>query len=160
MSSHSIQINNDHQDDEAELIQEPFHAVRPKSPFPKMPDLSLRLGWQDLEITTIDGSRKLLQGISGHVKGTLRAIMGPTGAGKTTFMNLLARRVNGVRVTMGEMEIDGAHYDRHILKGISGYVMQDDILFENLTVRETLEFAAKLRLPAHFTNEQRTERVR
>jgi hypothetical protein len=38
-------------------------------------------------------------------------------------MNSLARRVNGVQ-SEGGMEIDGSSYDGHVLKGVSGYVMQ------------------------------------
>lgn len=82
----------------------------------------------------------LLKNLTGYARpGHLLAIMGPSGAGKTTLMNLLAGRsqVNGK--LEGSLLFNGEKLDRHALKGISGYVLQDDLLHPHLTVRESLE---------------------
>ena len=57
------------------------------------------------------------------------------------------------------MRLNGAPYDNAELKRIAGYVMQDDLLNGFLTVRETLMYTARLRLPRDFTDQQRKERV-
>lgn len=57
------------------------------------------------------------------------------------------------------MRLNGAAYDNAELKRIAGYVMQDDLLNGYLTVEETLQYTARLRLPRMFTDRQRQERV-
>lgn len=57
------------------------------------------------------------------------------------------------------MRLNGAPYDNAELKRIAGYVMQDDLLNEYLTVEETLMYTAELRLPRTLTSEERRERV-
>lgn len=59
----------------------------------------------------------------------------------------------------GELRLNGSKYAQRELKTMSGYVMQDDLLVAAMTVQETLEFTAKLRLPPNYTDEQRKERV-
>ena len=75
--------------------------------------------------------------------GRLVAIMGMSGSGKTTLLNVL----NGSEVpTEGQVFINGldAHADSDKLEGIVGYIPQDDLLIEDLTVFENLYYAAKL----------------
>lgn len=60
----------------------------------------------------------------------------------------------------GEILINGKPSTRSLVKKSIAHVRQDDRLLPHLTVRETLAFVAKLRLPAHFTQEQRDQRVR
>lgn len=57
------------------------------------------------------------------------------------------------------MRINGSLYNAHDLKRVSGYVMQDDLLFAHITVEETLQYAAELRLPADMTKEEKKNRV-
>jgi ATP-binding cassette subfamily G (WHITE) protein 2 len=59
----------------------------------------------------------------------------------------------------GVSKINGVPYSNAELKTLSGYVMQDDLLNGNLTVQETLNFTADLRLPSNMTAEERKERV-
>lgn len=59
----------------------------------------------------------------------------------------------------GEILINGKPSTRSLVKKCIAHVRQDDRLLPHLTVRETLAFVAKLRLPAHFTQEQRDQRV-
>jgi ABC-type multidrug transport system ATPase subunit len=72
------------------------------------------------------------------------------GAGKTTFLNFLSGRVVGLGSSLkmsGKVMLNGKDRDR--LPGaeaLSCYVQQDDILFQTMTVRECLTFAASLKL--------------
>ena len=55
----------------------------------------------------------------------------------------------------GEFRLNGAEYDKNVLKQMSGYVMQDDLLSAFLTVWETLRYAAGLRMGYSFSREER-----
>jgi ABC-type multidrug transport system ATPase subunit len=73
--------------------------------------------------------------------------MGASGAGKTTLLNILACRIRP--------DIDGKLYANKLqytyknFGDFANYVMQNDLLMETMTVRETLEFAADLKLNTH-----------
>jgi len=93
-------------------------------------------------------SKTILEDLNGQVPaGRLLAVMGPTGSGKTSLINALAGRLQIGGTLQGEILVNGRPRGR-AFRSISAYVMQDDALFSNLTVRETFEFAAKMRLPA------------
>ncbi|TVS20367.1 MAG: FHA domain-containing protein [Planctomycetaceae bacterium] len=93
-------------------------------------------------------TRCLLEDVSLTVyPGELVGLMGPSGAGKTTLLNAL----NGyAQPTSGSVFFNGqdlyANYDQ--FRGLIGYVPQDDIIHEQLTVAQALYFSARLRLPA------------
>lgn len=75
--------------------------------------------------------------------GKLIGIMGASGAGKTTLLNLLS----GINApSEGEVLINGfnLHKDKEELEGVIGYIPQDDLLIEELTVFENLYYNAKL----------------
>nr|WKN35550.1 ATP-binding cassette domain-containing protein [Tunicatimonas sp. TK19036] len=75
--------------------------------------------------------------------GKLIGIMGASGAGKTTLLNVLA----GIEVpSEGEVLINGynIHLQKEHIQGVIGYVAQDDLLIEELTVYENLYYNAKL----------------
>jgi ABC-type multidrug transport system ATPase subunit len=91
----------------------------------------------------------ILNNISGTVlPGQFLAILGSSGAGKTTLLNYLSgREISMNLIKKGRIMVNGI--DRSKIKNysaLSAYVQQDDILFQTLTVRECLEFAAKLKL--------------
>jgi ATP-binding cassette, subfamily G (WHITE), member 2 len=86
-------------------------------------------------------------------------VVGPSGSGKSTLLNTLACRLDVNTIVEGEMRLNGAPYNNAELKRIAGYVMQSDLLNGYLTVRETLMYTAKLRLPRSFTDAERHERV-
>lgn len=106
--------------------------------------------------------RRLIEGVSMAVSaGELVAIMGPSGAGKST---LLATLVGGLQPDAGAVLVSGAdlyaRYDE--FRGQIGYVPQDDIMHAELTVAEALWFAARLRLPRDYSDDEirrRTETV-
>ncbi|KAM0013427.1 putative ABC-type sulfate transporter [Helianthus debilis subsp. tardiflorus] len=70
--------------------------------------------------------------------------MGPSGAGKTTFLSALAGKSHGCKIT-GSILINGKPDSIHSYKKIIGFVPQDDIVHGNLTVEENLWFSAKCR---------------
>lgn len=73
------------------------------------------------------------------------ALMGPSGSGKTTLLNLLARRFMGKNArTEGEVSVNGARCSTAYFRTISTYVEQEDALTGSLTVRETIDFCARL----------------
>jgi ABC-type multidrug transport system ATPase subunit len=89
--------------------------------------------------------------------GKLIGIMGASGAGKTTLLNVLAGLV---KPTQGQILINGfdLHTQKDKIHGVIGYVAQDDLLIEELTVYQNLYYNAKLCF-ADFTEAQLHERV-
>jgi ABC transport system ATP-binding/permease protein len=89
--------------------------------------------------------------------GKLIGIMGASGAGKTTLLNVLAGLV---KPTIGQILINGfdIHSEKDRIHGVIGYVSQDDLLIEELTVYENLYYNAKLCF-ADFSEEQLNTRV-
>lgn len=113
--------------------------------------------WKDVNLQLASG-RKLLQHIDGWVRpGQLTALMGASGAGKTTLMSALSQR--GVAgVVTGDILVDGKPLDRGFQKG-TGLVLQGDVHMATQTVREALEFSALLRQPAEISREEKLASV-
>eukprot|EP00752_Nemacystus_decipiens_P008144 g7283.t1 len=92
-------------------------------------------------------SKTLIHPVTFSIKPSeMVAIMGASGAGKSTLLDILAQRVPFSQVD-GSYLLDGQAIHPREFKRMSGYVMQDDALYPLLTVRETLQFAAELRIP-------------
>ncbi|KAJ3704201.1 hypothetical protein LUZ61_007906 [Rhynchospora tenuis] len=89
----------------------------------------------------------LLKGISGSFRpGVLTAVMGVSGAGKTTLMDVLAGRKTGGYIE-GSIMVSGYPKEQATFARISGYCEQNDIHSPHVTVHESLMFSAWLRLP-------------
>merc|ERR1711972_1200462 len=111
-----------------------------------MGDAKLSIGFDQLGLELADGSR-VLDGVSGQFgAGRMCAIVGPSGAGKTTFMNVLCGKATYGKTT-GHIYVNGEECDIGKYKSIIGFVPQDDIVHEGLTVREQIRFSAELRNP-------------
>lgn len=82
------------------------------------------------------------------------------GCGKTSLLDIITCRDEGGTMTSGQVLINGKPNTPQLVKKNIAHVRQDDRLLPHLTVRETLVFVAKLRLPTHFTQAQREQRVR
>ena len=96
----------------------------------------------------------ILRGVNAYMpSGSLTAIIGSSGSGKTSVLNTLSKRIAvGRLTTTGDITYNGSSQIRSIR---SAYVMQQDVLIPTLTVRETLHYAAELRLPPPTTTEER-----
>jgi ABC-type multidrug transport system ATPase subunit len=122
------------------------------------------LVWHDLSVQTADGAFLLhpSQGFvpSGHVCG----VIGPSGAGKTSFLSSLGGTIcssSGLQVN-GEVLYHNVEQQMSEHLQVNGgqvaWLQQKDVFFNTLTVREVLELAAFLELP-HDTGRQRSRRV-
>ncbi|GFS34734.1 ABC transporter G family member 27 [Actinidia rufa] len=129
------------------------------------PTLPIYLNFQDVKYKATvkgplewqsDSERCILHGVTGSVRpGEVLALMGPSGGGKTTLLNLLSGRV---KLKSGTITYNDQPYGKSLKQRI-GFVLQDDIVFSHLTVKETLTYAALLRLPNSLTREQKKERA-
>ena len=85
--------------------------------------------------------------------GSLTAILGGSGSGKTTLLNTISHRVTSSKLHVsGQATYNGSP---NLATIRSAYVMQQDVLLPTLTVRETLQYAADLRLPSTTKDERR-----
>ncbi|XP_041803958.1 ATP-binding cassette sub-family G member 8 [Chelmon rostratus] len=91
--------------------------------------------------------------------GQMLAIIGSSGCGKTSLLDIITCRDEGGTMASGQVLINGKPNTPQLVKKSIAHVRQDDRLLPHLTVRETLVFVAKLRLPTHFTQAQREQRV-
>lgn len=97
----------------------------------------------------------LLKDVSGAFRpGVLTALMGVSGAGKTTLMDVLAGRKTGGYIE-GNITISGYPKRQETFARISGYCEQNDIHSPCVTVYESLLFSAWLRLPQDVDAETR-----
>jgi len=107
--------------------------------------LSIKLGKK-----TVDVVNK----VTGRIRGkTMTALMGGSGAGKTSLLNALCGRAHYGETT-GTIYLNG--HDTNIQKHVDciGFVPQDDIVYAELTVRENLIYAGRFRLPEGTTDEE------
>ncbi|GMT24052.1 hypothetical protein PFISCL1PPCAC_15349, partial [Pristionchus fissidentatus] len=91
--------------------------------------------------------------------GEVLAIMGASGAGKTTLMNILAKQKSSVVQATGTVRVNGITVSDRDMQMQSAYVQQVDVFCGSITVREQLVFSAKLRLPENLSEDDRTQRV-
>ncbi|CAN6715142.1 unnamed protein product [Malus baccata var. baccata] len=112
-------------------------------------DVSARLTWKDLTVmvTLNNGeTQKVLEGLTGYAEpGTFTALMGPSGSGKSTLLDALSSRLAANAFLSGTILLNGRK--RKLSFGTAAYVTQDDNLIGTLTVRETISYSARLRLP-------------
>jgi ABC-type multidrug transport system ATPase subunit len=115
-----------------------FKAIRPK----------ITIEFDNLGLTLRDG-HSILSGVSGRfTHSRVAAIMGPSGAGKSTFLNVIMGKTAGLGQVTGGIRANGREMRPEDLRGIVGFVPQEDIVHEDLTVRENLVYSARLRLSA------------
>ena len=142
-----------------------------------VPSTAIALEWRDINfhllvknpkstmLKTIYDNKHILSNISGSAKsGELLAIMGPTGCGKTSLLNVLAARAPmGAKQFAsldGKVFVNGEPRNDSAFRALSAYVLQDDKFFPHLTVYETLMIAAHFYLPSSYSQDQKEELLR
>ncbi|KVI04328.1 ABC-2 type transporter [Cynara cardunculus var. scolymus] len=112
-------------------------------------DVSAKLAWKDLTVmvTLSNGeTQNVLEGLTGYAEpGTFTALMGPSGSGKSTLLDALSSRLATNAFLSGSVFLNGRK--TKLSFGTAAYVTQDDNLIGTLTVRETISYSARLRLP-------------
>ncbi|KAJ6831126.1 ABC transporter G family member 16 [Iris pallida] len=104
-------------------------------------------------------TKTVLDSITGEAReGEILAVLGASGSGKSTLIDALANRIQKESLR-GSVTLNGEVLDGKLLKSISAYVMQDDLLFPMLTVEETLMFSADFRLPRTLSASKKKARV-
>ncbi|QTJ69841.1 FHA domain-containing protein [Rhodococcus sp. ZPP] len=106
---------------------------------------------------TIEGGRRLLEEVDLIAgRGTLTAVIGPSGAGKTTMATILS---GSLTPTEGVVDFEGrsVHANYQVLRSRIGLVPQDDVVHRQLTIRQALGYAAELRLPPDTTRADRED---
>lgn len=123
------------------------------------------LEWRGLDLTLQASdskpTKKILSGVNGKaLPGRLMAVMGPSGAGKTSLLNALARQVpySAKASFTGTIEVNGVEVSTDDAVR-QAYVQQEDLFYSQLTLRETLTMACSLRLPASAAKEEAVEEL-
>ncbi|KAG9049169.1 hypothetical protein FS837_010988 [Tulasnella sp. UAMH 9824] len=118
------------------------------------------LTWKDVNyvVPVPGGTRRLLHDVTGYVKsGQLVALMGASGAGKTTALDVLAQRKN-IGVISGEILLEGRPLSTSFARE-TAYAEQMDVHEPTTTVREAMRFSAYLRQPYDVSKEEKDEYV-
>ncbi|KAG6622200.1 ABC transporter G family member 31 [Phytophthora cinnamomi] len=122
------------------------------------------LAFQDLRYSVPDPhnpkeSLDLLKGISGFaLPGSITALMGSSGAGKTTLMDVIAGRKTGGKIT-GKILLNGYEASDLAIRRSTGYCEQMDVHTEAATFREALTFSAFLRMDSSVSDAKKYDSV-
>ncbi|CAM8955640.1 unnamed protein product [Rhodiola kirilowii] len=115
----------------------------------------IEVAFKDLTLTLKNKNKHLMRCVTGKITpGRVSAVMGPSGAGKTTFLSALGGKITGCTMS-GMILINGKNESIHSYKKIIGFVPQDDIVHGNLTVEENLWFSARCRLAADLSKPEK-----
>ena len=122
-------------------------------------DFRMEMKFTNMGLALKKGGHKVLHGVTGTVRHScLTAVMGPSGAGKTTFLNTISGKAFYGNRT-GELLINGRPDDLDKFSKIAGFVPQDDIMLKEMTVKEILWFYATLRLPRSWPRAKKKKLV-
>jgi ABC-type multidrug transport system ATPase subunit len=137
----------------AEVTLHPAAAVAPRPTAPSETGRAVGARIDVIDVGQHARERQILDEVSLSIEpGELIALAGGSGAGKTTLLEILA----GLRApSRGQVTYDGVRIDARATRhsGI-GYVPQDDIIHGEMPLRRTLQYAARLRLPAGTSSTQ------
>uniref|UniRef100_A0A0C9RPD5 Abcg1_1 protein n=1 Tax=Fopius arisanus TaxID=64838 RepID=A0A0C9RPD5_9HYME len=148
-------------DDDNKITNSAMKTFITKSEDPETPDSSetpeplanITISFSDLSYSIRQNARgkrskEILQEIHGYFSGGgLNVLVGPSGAGKTSLLSILCGlrgKKEGVR---GHLAINGTPATADTLRKLTCYIPQEFALLPSLTARETLYFAARLKIP-------------
>ena len=107
----------------------------------------------------VEKNKRILRDVNIEIKGNeFVAIIGGSGAGKSTVMGVL----NGFdKKHSGEVYYNNISVNKYFnsIKDIIGYVPQEDIVYENLTLRDMLRYSAELRMPSDQSDQEIENRI-
>lgn len=113
-------------------------------------DFGLSFGYSKLSFHPKGSVRPILQDVTGSIKkGSLHAVMGGSGGGKSTFINVLMGKTSH---TGGVVTVNNTPDKIKRYKKLIGYVPQDDIVLPELTVYENIVHSARVRLPRTWSD--------
>eukprot|EP00854_Cymbomonas_tetramitiformis_P007982 gene7982-9489_t len=115
----------------------------------------VNLEFRELGLALKGSGARILHGVTGKfLSGRITAIMGPSGAGKTTFLaTILDKATYGI--PQGQILLNGYERSLKALKSVIGFVPQEDVMHRDLTVDENLWISANYRLPASLTRQEK-----
>lgn len=127
-------------------------------------DVDVRRSWEPFSldargIRRVTSDRVLLDGVSfTALAGEVIALVGPSGAGKSTLVGALS---GAAPADEGEIRLGGEPIESALARApsIAGEVPQDDIVLPELTVEESLHYAARIRLPLRVSEDARKAAV-
>ncbi|MCP3822352.1 ABC transporter ATP-binding protein [Streptomyces sp. A3M-1-3] len=108
-------------------------------------------------LTVVRGDRTVLRGLDFAVpRGQITGLLGPSGCGKSTLM----RAIVGTQAKVtGTLEVLGSPAGDPSLRSRIGYVTQDPSVYDDLTVRQNLDYFAAILDPGRTAAERRRENV-
>lgn len=110
------------------------------------------------EIKAGKEKKLIIDDVSGRLEaGRLGAILGPSGAGKSTLLNILSGFKH--KDVSGSIFVDGSLRNVNSFRKMSTYISQTFPMFENLTVYETLQVSADLKLGTNISAQAKSENV-
>lgn len=107
---------------------------------------------------SFSGNKIVLKNVNGEFRSAeLTGVIGPSGSGKTSLLNILSGFVN--KNVFGSIRLNGEERHDEVFRKNSTYIMQEENLHSLLTVRESMNFAVKLKTGNVFTRRQREEKI-
>lgn len=111
-------------------------------------DSQVTIAGVDLSYTvptrSAEKEKRILRSVSALFKpGRLTAVMGASGAGKTSLLYAMAGEISSLQ---GKLLVNGQEMEGRRVREISGFVFQEDVLLDTMTVREAVWMSATLRL--------------
>ncbi|KAL8887271.1 MAG: hypothetical protein Q9192_006351 [Flavoplaca navasiana] len=138
--------------DDNELISDLDMFIQSMSKCIGTEKFGLSFEFTNLKFQPKKAKKPILSEVTGKIdRGSLWGVMGASGAGKSTFVNVLMGKL---AATGGMTKINGVPGDIKKYKKIIGYVPQDDIVLPELTVRENILHSARIRLPSNWGDQQ------
>ena len=123
----------------------------------KVPVMNVRFENIKVVVQVDKQPKTIMEDVSGEFRaGTVTAVLGPSGAGKTTLISAVTGKVP---LAGGVVRVNGVQEDPARYRSVVGFVPQDDVMIRTLTVRDVLTHSAYARLPADMPREEKEGRV-